>query len=108
MSSPATPTAPASVFNWSAIATDAGDVVAALAPLVALAAPGASAAISIGVKIIQGVIAAEPTAVALYNQIQDGTPATAAQLQTFASDYETSYQKLNTDIAVKLAALPPA
>ena len=92
--------------NWESIAQTASNVVSALAPFVGMAVPGASEAISIGQKIIQGVIASEPTAVALYTQITSGTPATPDQLQQYAAEYEASYQKLNADILAKLAALP--
>jgi hypothetical protein len=82
-------------------------VVDVLAPVASVAFPQAAVAIAIGSKIIQGVIAAEPTAIALFNQIKGGTPPTPAQLAQFSADYETAYQKLNADIAAKLAALPP-
>lgn len=100
--------AASSTLDWATIAADAGKVVAALAPIAESALPGASAAIALGAKIVQGVMDAEPTAVALFNQIKSGTPPTPEQLQQYASDYETAYQKLNADIAAQLAALPPA
>src|SRR5438132_516917 len=90
-------------WDWNAIAADTGKVVAALAPFAMAADPALGGAVAIGVKIVQGVIANEPAAVALYQQIRGGTPPTAAQLQKYASDYETSYQKLNADINAKLA-----
>lgn len=94
--------------TWENIAQTVGTVVTVLAPIVSAAVPGAAAAIAIGTKIVQGVIAAEPTAVALYNRITSGEQVTAAELQQYASAYEDAYQRLAKDIADKLAALPPA
>lgn len=92
-------------WDWNAIAADVSAFVTAVEPLVGVMAPGASAAIGIGAKIIQGVLAEEPTAMALYDQIVGGTAVTPQQLQQYAADYEASYQKLNADIAAKLAAM---
>jgi len=105
MSSQGTPS------TWDEIVAGVNGFVTAIAPLVPVAEvafPGGAAAISIGEKIVQGVIAAEPTAVALYNQIVGGTPPTAAQLQAFEDGYEADYLTLKADIAKQLAALPPA
>lgn len=93
-------------LSWDTIASDVSKVVEALAPVVEVAAPEVSTGISLGVKIIQGVIAAEPVAVALYKQIMDGTQPTATQLADYASQYEEAYQQLNDDINEKLASLP--
>lgn len=81
-------------------------VISALAPVVSAAAPGASVAIAIGQKIITGVLAAEPTAVALYNQIMGGTPPTQAQLQQFIDDNDAANLKTDADIDAALALLP--
>lgn len=93
--------------DWTSIAQGTADVAKLLAPLVGAAFPGASVALEIGTKIIQGVIAAEPTALALYNRIKNGAVPTPAELQQFSDDYEASYQRLKRDIAAKIAALPP-
>jgi Na+/glutamate symporter len=93
--------------DWTSIAQGAANVATLLAPLVGAAFPGASIAIEMGTKIIQGVIAGEPTAIALYNRIKNGEVPTPAELQQFSDDYEASYQRLKRDIAAKLAALPP-
>lgn len=85
------------------IAVAVSAVVSTLAPIAETAFPEAAAALAIGTKIVQGVLAAEPTAVALYKQIMGGTVATPAQLNDFAAAYEASYQKLNADIAAKMA-----
>lgn len=94
--------------TWENIAQTVGTVVTALAPIVSAVVPGAAAAIAIGTKIVQGVIAAEPTAVALFNRIKSGEQVTAAELQQYASDYEAAFQMLAKDLSDKLAALPPA
>lgn len=77
--------------------------VSLVAPIVEVAAPGASAAISVGTKLLQGVLAAEPTAVALFDQIKSGAPVSDADLQKFAADYEDAYQQLDADISARLA-----
>jgi len=92
--------------TWDTVATVVGDVVTLLTPIAEAALPGAAEAIALGTKIVQGVLSAEPTAVALFNQIKSGTPPTVTQLQQFEADYEASYQQLRADIAAKLAALP--
>jgi len=97
-----------SSIDWNSIASTVGNVVSALAPIAETAIPAAAPAISIATKIIQGVINEEPTAVALYQQITGGTPATPTQLQQFATAYEASYQKLNADIETQLKALGAA
>ncbi len=94
-------------MDWKAIEKGVVEVVTALAPIAETALPAAAPAISIGVKILQGVIDAEPTAVALFEQIKSDKPPTADQLQQFAADYESSYQKLDADIKAKLAAVSP-
>lgn len=85
------------------IVSDVSSVVGALAPIAETLDPALAPAIAIGVKIVQGVLSAEPTAVALYNQIKAGTPPTADQLKQFQADYETAYQQLQADISTKLA-----
>lgn len=93
--------------QFDEIAKGVSGVVNALAPLIGSAFPEAAAAIYLGSKIVQGLLAAEPTAVSLYNRITSGEQVTAAELQQYASAYEAAYQQLSKDIADKLAALPP-
>ncbi len=90
-------------MDWEALARQAASVVTALAPVVETLDPALAPAIAIGVKVVQGAIAAEPTAVALYEQIKSGTPPTQTQLQQFEAAYEDSYQQLQADIRAKLA-----
>jgi hypothetical protein len=95
---------------WQRIVDNLTTFVNAAQPFVdavAVADPALAPAIGIGEKLLQGVLAEEPTAVQFWNQIQAGTPPTQAQLTQWAADYETSYQKLKADLAAKLAALPP-
>lgn len=81
-------------------------VLSVLSPIVQAAAPGAAVAVAIGQKIIAGVLAAEPTAVALYNQIMGGTPPSAAQLQQFIDENDAANMKTDADIDAALALLP--
>lgn len=90
-------------LSLATLGADVSAVVTALAPMVEAADPEIAAAVVIGQKIVQGAIALEPTAVALYNSIKSGTPPTTAQLTAFNNAYEAAYQQLNTDINAKLA-----
>jgi hypothetical protein len=90
-------------MNWDQISQDVSAVVNFLAPIASAALPGAAVAISLGQKIIQGVIAEEPAALSLYSQIRSGATPTQDDLAKFAADYETAYQELNADINEKLA-----
>lgn len=83
------------------------DAATPIADMVAAADPALAPAIAIGEKLLQGVIAEEPTAVNFWKQFQSGTPPTQAQLTQWAADYDASYSKLKADIATQLAALPP-
>lgn len=82
----------------------AAEIVRALAPIVSVAAPELGAGMAIVSKIVAGVQDAEPVALSLFNRLQTGQTVTPEQLTQFASDYEDAYQKLNADIAAKLAA----
>ncbi len=95
-------------MDWNATATSVSAFVKAAMPVidaaVSIAAPEAAVAVSIGEKIIQGVIAEEPTAMALYEQIAGGVPVTKDQVAKLEADYEAAYQQTKADIAAKLAA----
>ena len=95
-----------STINWDEVATIANDAVKFLGPIAAAAVPGSAAAIAIATQIIQGVVAAEPAAIALYNQITSGTDVTPDQLQAYIADNEASYAELQAAIALKLAQTP--
>ena len=84
-------------------------VVSTVSTIVNLAAPVASLipGASIAIAILKGVLAEEPNAVALYNQITSGTPPTAAQLATYASNDDAAYTQLNADITAALASSTP-
>lgn len=86
-------------------ASDASKVLTVLGPLLAIG-PGVSVGLALAMKVAQGLLAAEPVAVALYRQLVDGTEPTATQLAEYAANYEASYTQLNADINAKLAALP--
>lgn len=93
-------------INWDGVANTAAEVVKLLAPVAEAAVPGAAEAIAIGTKIIHGVIDAEPTAVALYEQIKSGVPPTVTQIKALNDAYEASYQTLRAKLAEQIAALP--
>jgi len=97
-------------MKWDDVTAGITAFVNAAKPIVegavAVAAPELMAGLSIGEKIVQGMLAEIPAAKALYVQITSGTPATKDQIAQLEADYEASYQKLRADIAAKLAALP--
>lgn len=81
------------------ISTD--DILAAgqeLLPIIETVAavlfPGAGAAVSIGSKIAQGVVAAVPEAEALWLRIQSGDVPTQAELDAYAKAEDGAYAKL--------------
>ena len=80
------------------IATDVTNVLSALVPVVDVLDPAIGNALALAAKLLSGVAAAEPTAVSLYNSLTSATPPTDAQLEAYAANYETAYQKLNTDL----------
>lgn len=97
--------------TWDEVTKNVGTFLTTIQPLLDLAGaayPPAAAALSIGEKIAQGVLSAEPTATALYKQFLSGTPPTPEQLKAYEDGYEADYQKLKADIAAQLAALPPS
>lgn len=106
-----TPPAPAaadgfSLDDFNNLASGAATALNALAPFVAGASPAASAGLLIASKIIQGVIAADPVAVSLYDRLTGGGAVTPEELASYMSKYETDYQALHANIQAKFAALP--
>lgn len=92
--------------TFDSISSVLSTVLSVLGPIASAALPGAGVAIGIGSKIIAGVLAAEPTAVALFNQIKNGTPATQAQLQQFIDENDAANAKTDADIDAALSLLP--
>jgi hypothetical protein len=85
------------------IVADVNAAVGVLSPIIDIANPAAGATIAVLSKVLTGVAALEPTAVALWNQISSGTPATAAQLQIDETDAHAALAQLDTDIEAKIA-----
>lgn len=94
--------------DWAAVADQATAAISAMAPLIDTLIPGASEGILLAERLAQGVIVAEPTAVALFNQVIGGTPISAAQMQTYSQNFDTGDDKLRDDIQARIDALPPA
>ncbi len=89
-------------MSWDKIAAEAVSALKLIEPLLTAASPAAGAALAVAEKIGQGVLAAEPTAVALYNQIKSGKTPTGDELRVAMDDYEAAYQELKADIAAKM------
>lgn len=91
------------------IADDIAHGIAEYAPLaeqlaVALAsAYGAGPAVSMAIKLASGVAAKLPEAVDLVEQIKAGTIPTQAELDAYAADETSSYNKLMKDLAAAKA-----
>lgn len=94
-------------FDWQAISTDVAAGVNILAPFAETLVPEAAPAIAIINKIIQGAMAAEPTALALVQQIQSGTPPSQTQLAQYYAAYQADDNALKADIEAHLAVLAP-
>lgn len=93
-------------LNLKSVSSNLTDILKAVEPFVDVMAPEIGAALHLAEKIGQGVMAAEPSATALYKQITSGTDATPEQLKQYASDYEDAYQELKADIEKRLATTP--
>ncbi|HSV14223.1 MAG TPA: hypothetical protein VLI90_08180 [Tepidisphaeraceae bacterium] len=95
-------------FNLGSFVQQVSAFVSATAPIVdagvGIALPELAPAIDAGTKILQGVLAEEPAAKALYDQIKSGETPTADQIAAIESSYEADYQQLKADIAAAKAA----
>lgn len=91
------------MMDLSKITGEIASVIKLLEPVIGMIAPEAMGAITIGSRIIQGVVAAEPVAVELFNRIQSGASVTDADLARFWQDYQSAHDQLEADIAAKLA-----
>lgn len=91
--------------DWNAILSAVAQGLTALAPIISAAVPGSAVAIDIAQKIAQGVLAAEPAAIALYNQITSGGTVTPDQLAAYITDNDAANAQLQADIAERLAFL---
>lgn len=91
--------------DWEAILQTVEQGINALAPIISVALPGSGVAINLVERIAQGVIAAEPSAVALFKQINSGGGVTQEQLTAYINDNDAANAQLQADIATKLAAL---
>lgn len=92
-------------LDWDEIAHSVASGVNALAPIAASFVPGAAPAILIVEKIISGLIAAEPAAIALVKQIQSGEVPTQTQLAQYYTQYQSDDDALKADIEAHLAAI---
>lgn len=95
-------------IDWALVASSVQKGVAALTPIVDMAAPEAAPVLDIINTILRGAVDAEPVAVALVAQLQAGTPPTPAQLQAAVLTYHADDDDLAKDIAAHIAALPAA
>ena len=93
-------------MDWTKISSLVMTIVNDGAPVAEQLLPEYAPAIQIAAKLLTGAASAEPTAVSLVQTIQSGQAPTPAELQTFATDYETAYQQLHADINTQLAATP--
>ena len=84
------------------VAEKAASIVDMLAPVAETLDPALAPALTIAQKVVHGVIAGVPEAIALYNQIKSGSQPTPEQLIQFEADYEDAYQQLQADIRAKL------
>ena len=88
----------------AAIVADVNAAVGVLSPIIDIADPAAGATITVLSKVLTGVASLEPTAMALWNQIASGTPATAEQLGIDETAAHAALAQLDADIEAKIAA----
>ena len=89
-------------IDWQKLGSDVAVIAEAVSPLF----PGASAAIAIGAKIVQGVVEGVPTAIALYDQVVLGQGVTADDVAKFRAAYVAADDKLEADIEAALKVTP--
>lgn len=87
-------------LSWSTISSDVSAFVKAATSVVDVADPAAATVVSLATSIINGVIAAEPIAVSLYDTITSSGSPTDAQMQAYAAAELSSYNELMADIAI--------
>lgn len=80
------------------VAADATAVLPYAETLAGVLLPGSVQTVALVVKIAQGVAAAVPEAVSLYNTFVSGGTPTQAQIDAFAAAETGSYNKLMADI----------
>lgn len=95
-------------IDWKAMGIAVQKGVAALTPIIDVAAPGAAPTLDIINVILKGAIDAEPVAVALVAQIHSGVPPTPEQLQAVIAAYQSDDDALAQDLADHIAKLKPA
>lgn len=98
-------------FDFDKALNQAGAFILATAPLaeqalIGVGAPEFAAGLSIGEKVIQGLMRGEPAAKVLVSQIKGGTPLTAAQAKDFEAATQGDYEKSKADLAAAIAAAP--
>jgi len=106
MSSPGTQTTAGP--SWDAIAQGVGLILAAAQPVVAgaeIVFPGGAVAIEIANKLLQGLVAEEPTAKALIDQFISGAPPTADQLAADIAARKGAFANLDAAVAARIAQL---
>ena len=82
----------------TSIATNVDSVLNAIAPILDVLDPAIGGTLTVIAGILSGVAAAEPTAVALYQQVTSGTPPTPAQLQAYETAGAAADAQLRADI----------
>lgn len=92
-------------MNWDMIRNSVVAAIKLGTPIVATAFPGAAYALNIANHIVQGVEAAEPSAMALKNSIESGNIPTNEQLEEYAKRYNLSSEALEDDINKKIAEI---
>lgn len=95
-------------IDWSKVASGVATAVNLVAPAVELIAPETTVAIEVAKRIIVGAAAAEPAAVALYNQIIGGQTPTADDIKAYIVDNDNANQELHDEIAKQVLAAAAA
>ena len=96
-------------MDWNKISETVSGIVSAALPVVQMVAsaafPGAGVAISLGEKLLQGVLMGIPSAIKLTNDIKEGKKPTQQELQDYEAEYESAYQQLKKHTKEQLEKL---
>lgn len=95
-------------MDWTKIGTDVAGYIKGAEPFIEAAAsfiPGAAAGISIGKKLLDAIIAAEPAAVDLYKRIKSGETPTESELQRYFDEEDEAYKRYKAASAARRAEL---
>ncbi len=89
-------------IKWADYAQIINNAIQLVAPFVAAGIPGSAAAIMMVAKIVDGVEKGLPSAIALWNDIQNGKQPTQLEMDQYWTEYQQAYGELDAAITEAL------